>query len=226
MFPQFRTAWTAALLCGVVIAVAWAGPHRVIDPALLERIHADFGQASIRRLVAWQKMIDASANLNENSKLRSVNRFFNGLPSIRDIDHWGDENYWATPYELLATNGGDCEDFAVAKYFTLKALGADDSKLRITYVRAYERGKNGLSITPHMVLAYFPSPEAEPLILDNLMNEILPASRRKDLVPTYSFNAEGLWSAKERGRGRLLGDTGRLRDWQDLLERMGETMKE
>ncbi|WP_197479414.1 transglutaminase-like cysteine peptidase, partial [Oleiphilus sp. HI0132] len=81
---------------------------------------------------------------------------------------------WATPLEFLATNAGDCEDFSIAKYFTLREMGIPDDMIKITYVKALELNQ------AHMVLAYYPTPDAEPLILDNLINEIKPAGQRTD----------------------------------------------
>ena len=128
--------------------------------------------------------------------------------------HWGVPDYWATPLELIGSNGGDCEDFAIAKYFTLRELGIPDERLRITYVKAYLRASN--QVQSHMVLSYYASPDAEPLLLDNLTDAIQSAAQRSDLLPTYSFNAAGLWSAKEREAGRRLGDADTLRAWRNL----------
>jgi len=72
-----------------------------------------------------------------------------------------------------------------------------------------------------MVLAYYPTPGSDPLILDNLIKKIRPASTRHDLLPVYSFNGENLWLAKERGQGRkLAGGSGRINLWRDLKVRM------
>ena len=115
--------------------------------------------------------------LSERQKLELVNDFMNRTPFKTDQEHWGKVDYWATPVEFLSTNGGDCEDFSIAKYFTLRALGVADDKLQITYVketRVYNEA--------HMVLAYFATPDAEPLILDNINKTIQPASNRGDLT--------------------------------------------
>ncbi len=79
--------------------------------------------------------------------------------------------------ELLTTNGGDCEDFSIAKYLTLRAMGVPDDQLRIIYVKALELNQ------AHMVLAWYKTPGSDPLILDNLINDIKPASQRNDLEP-------------------------------------------
>jgi hypothetical protein len=71
-----------------------------------------------------------------------------------------------------------------------------------------------------MVLTYYSSPGAMPLVLDNLNPRILPANKRNDLAPVYSFNGDGLWLAKSRGRGLRVGTSKRINLWQDLKARM------
>ena len=127
-------------------------------------------------------MTSLSDKLLIERKLSLVNTFFNKTDFKSDISHWGKEDYWASPVELLSTNAGDCEDYSIAKYFTLMAMGVPVENLRITYVKAVKLNQ------AHMVLAYYAAPNEEPLILDNMTDEILPASERTDLVPVYSFN--------------------------------------
>jgi len=132
---------------------------------------------------------------------------------------WGARDYWATPLETLGRGQGDCEDFSIAKYVTLGLLGVPLERLRITYVRA-ETGLPGSGIVQaHMVLAYYPAPGMEPLILDNLVGQLHPASRRPDLKPVFGFNSQGLWVA---GKKASADPTARLSRWRDLLRRMNE----
>lgn len=180
--------------------------------AVIARQH---GSAAAGRMQQWREILLSDKNTEEIKKLEMVNRFFNRLPFVSDLEHWGKIDYWATPTEFLVSNGGDCEEFAIAKYFTLRELGVPAERLRITYVKALSLNQ------AHMVLTYFSTPSAEPLVLDNLQGQILPASQRADLVPVYSFNGESLWLAKElSGRGQLVGGSGRIGLWQDLLARM------
>jgi len=144
-----------------------------------------------------------------------VNDFFNQVRFISDEKHWKSTDYWATPVEFLSTNGGDCEDFSIAKYITLRELGVPDERLRITYVKALQLNQ------AHMVLAYYETPDSEPLILDNLMASIRPASKRPDLLPVYSFNGNDLWMSKLRGRGQVIrGGSQRINLWRDLTIRL------
>jgi hypothetical protein len=69
-----------------------------------------------------------------------------------------------------------------------------------------------------MVLAYYAAPDAEPLVMDNLIGDVRPASRRPDLVPVFSFNSAGVFSGIAGG-GAVAASTGRLSRWEDLLRR-------
>ena len=117
---------------------------------------------------------------------------------------------------MLASNGGDCEDFSIAKYFTLRELGIPAEKLRLTYVKALKLDQ------AHMVLTYYSTPDAVPLVLDNLINEIRSATEREDLLPVYSFNGDGLWLAKSRGMEQRVGRSERLSRWQEVIARIDE----
>jgi len=197
-----------------IIAISMAG-NIGFSPQFLSRIGAQFGQSAKERVSAWQRLMLEHKGDSEWESIHTVNEFFNRIPFISDRKHWHRNDYWATPVEFLATNGGDCEDFAIAKYFTLRELGVPDAKLRITYVKALRLNQ------AHMVLAYYETPDGDPLILDNLIDDIRPASRRHDLLPVYSFNGRNLWMAKERGQGRrVAGGSQRINLWRDLNVRM------
>ncbi|WP_238701073.1 transglutaminase-like cysteine peptidase [Mariprofundus erugo] len=189
------------------------------SPEYLKNIELRYGKAAMQRIADWQELIDDDRGSREWSIINDVNEFFNRIPYISDAQHWHREDYWATPVELLATNGGDCEDYSIAKYFTLLELGIPDERLRITYVKALRFNQ------AHMVLAYYEEPESDPLILDNLVDRIKPASSRTDLLPIYSFNGSNLWMSKERGQGRMTameGGSQRINLWRDLNVRMDQ----
>nr|WP_246194778.1 transglutaminase-like cysteine peptidase [Allochromatium palmeri] len=158
--------------------------------------------------------MESAQDLSEDDKLRVVNDFFNQLRFLDDVALWGVSDYWTTPFEFLVKNGGDCEDFAIAKYFTLIHVGVPEERLRLTYVKALDYDQ------AHMVLTYFATPRATPLVLDNLNPHILPATERADLQPVYSFNGTGLWLAKSAGSGKRVGGAERLDLWRDLQSRM------
>jgi len=202
----------------LLISASWAIERLLPDAALIERLGQRHGGAAAQRVRAWGDLMRQLPSEEETTRLTRINQFFNRLPQRDDPSLWGMPDYWASPLELLVKNGGDCEDFAIAKYFTLLATGVDERKLRITYARAWlPREKR---VESHMVLAYYPSADADPLILDNLVDDILPASSRADLIPTHSFNAAGLWAARQRSQSGRLGDTASIKRWQELLDRM------
>ena len=173
-------------------------------------------EAIVSVLREWQNIILSNTSISYIDKLKKVNQFFNQLEFVNDIDNWGEEDYWATPVEFIVCQAGDCEDFSIAKYFTLYAMGVPEEKLSLTYVKAIKYNAY------HMVLTYYSRLGAEPLILDNIVDIVKPASERSDLIPIYSFNGTSLWLAEQRGRGKLAGSSYRLKRWHDLLERMPE----
>ncbi len=197
--------------------ISRANGNFTLDISILNTAEQEYDAMARKRLLAWQDLIRNNQSISQSQKLEKVNHFFNSTVAfVDDAIHWNKKDYWATPVEFLASDGGDCEDFSLAKYFTLMALGFAEQKLNLTYVKALELNQ------AHMVLTYYSSPGAEPLVLDNLIQEIRPASQRKDLLPVYSFNGSSLWIAKERGRGKMVGSSDRLKKWKGVLQRMPE----
>jgi predicted transglutaminase-like cysteine proteinase len=216
---QTRFAWrwlctlALSLLYSACVSVATAEQSpRAIQA--LESIEQQHGSIARTRLEGWRSLIHAADELSDLEKLQRVNEFFNQVTFINDIDHWGVEDYWATPTQLLTSNGGDCEDFSIAKYFTLRQMGIPADHLRLTYVKAIKLNQ------AHMVLTYFKTPGVDPLVLDNLVDKIQKASSRDDLLPVYSFNAEGLWLARERGNEQHIGKPERLSRWKEVVARI------
>lgn len=205
----------------LLAAAAWFAQFTSgIDFVRLEQIAAQrYGQQTALAVRDWHAALDR-AGPTDSEKLDEVNKFFNRSILFEDDQTvWGKSDYWATPLEVLWKGAGDCEDFAIAKYFSLKAIGIAPAKLRLTYVKVRIGGPHSNLFQAHMVLVYYAAPTAEPLILDNLISEIRPASRRPDLTPIFSFNSEGLWVAGS-GLEPVASSTSRLSRWRDLLTRM------
>jgi len=180
-----------------------------------------YGEAGTASVMAWRDLLAKAASQPDAAKLRQVNDFFNRRIRFgEDIDIWGKQDFWATPLEVLGRAQGDCEDFAIAKYATLKLLGIPAEKLRLTYVKARIGGPRSTLVQAHMVLSYYPAPDDEPLVLDNLISDIRPASRRTDLTTIFGFNAEGLWVGGATPRAASASQ--RLSKWQSVLARMRE----
>ena len=169
-----------------------------------------------RRLQAWEQLIDDIAGLSTRQKLNRTNQFFNQLRWLSDGEQFGSRDYWATPMEFLGRGAGDCEEFAIAKYVTLVKSGVPSNQLRIAYVKALRPPQ------AHMVLTWVQKSGDMPLVLDNLVADIQPASARKDLIPVYSFNADSLWITKSAGAETRVSDASNVGHWQDLRRRMAQ----
>lgn len=202
----------------VLVALSFIGAvHADWDFAVIshraEALYGPLGEGR-ERIDAWQNLLATRRQSSELEQLNLVNRFFNRQLHYReDSELWHQPDYWATPVESLIKGAGDCEDYAIAKYFSLWRLGVPSEKLLITYVKAL-----GLN-RAHMVLTYYATPASEPLVLDSLIDVIAPASQRPDLLPVYAFNGEGVWLPGDSGNTRA-GDSKRLSRWQDVLKKM------
>ncbi|ALM86882.1 transglutaminase [Bordetella sp. N] len=188
-----------------------------LDEHRLESLAASqYGAKGSARLTAWLRLLQADRDLGEAAKLAAVNDFWNqNVAQSEDRIVWGTEDYWATPLEALGKGAGDCEDYVIGKYFSLIKLGVPTSKLRFVYVKARVGGPQSTEQVAHMVLGYYPTPEAMPLVLDSLVSGILPASQRRDLVPIFSFNADGVYVD-----GKQAAPVDRIGRWRNLLQRM------
>jgi len=202
-----------------VIIVLLSLPGTVDARTNFERMEqlaaAEYGQHAVTTVRAWRALIEKNKTQPNLTKLERANAFVNDrIIYASDMDIWGVEDYWTTPLELFGKGRGDCEDYAIAKYISLLLMDVPMQKLRLVYVRA----RMGSRTVAHMVLSYFETPTDDPLILDNLTDTILPAKRRSDLFPVFSFNHEGLWVGGERGS--RTDSSARLSRWRDVLQRM------
>ena len=200
--------WLYSLLAG-----CWLFSPALVADTSSAQPSALSAALSSARLGSWQNLLANSAPQDsESARLERVNRFINRSVSfVSDQQAWGADDYWATPAQTLSQGKGDCEDFAIAKYFSLVSLGIPSEKLRLTFVKALTQNQ------AHMVLAYYPSPNEQPLILDNLDPHIRPASERRDLLPVYSFNNHGVFLAKNPQRASQPPEF--LARWDELSER-------
>lgn len=187
---------------------------------MLEMVVQRGGNSAAQRFQSWRTLVLTNGGGTDLERLTRVNNFFNkNIAFAEDSVVWGQADYWATPLEALSQGRGDCEDYVIAKYFTLHLLGVAPERLRLVYVRARTGSTDAASAQAHMVLAYYAQPDAEPLVLDNLIGEIRPASRRPDLAPVFSFNNEGVFTGSPGKEDVKIGSIGRLSRWEDLLKR-------
>lgn len=206
--PWRVTVRVALLLvqCGICASVWCWEAERMLEAA------SRLGPKAQTGARALQQLIQQAGTEDEEQRVTLVNQFFNQRVAFReDTETWGRPDYWASPLETLNKGQGDCEDYAIAKYFSLVAAGVPEAKLRMVYVRAMLQGR----AQAHMVLAYYAQPQGEPLILDNLVPDVRAASSRPDLSPVFSFNSEGLWQGV--GSNSAGNPVARLSQWRDVL---------
>lgn len=197
------------------------GAQSFVDDVMLKSLGQQYNLAAQQRGDALNSLLDGIENSNVSQQLDEVNQFFNYFIYKSDLDLWGQEDYWATPEEFIGVYSGDCEDYVIAKYFTLRFLGVPDEKLYLTYVKSVHKN------IAHMVLSYFETPKSTPLVLDNYNTRILPANKRSDLLPVYSFNAKSLFlTNSSAGLGRSL-PTDKIKNnkWQKLLANINRAKK-
>ena len=175
----------------------------------------EYGDNATARAKRWQSLLESSKLSSEWDKVNKINNFFNREIIYKtDRELWKKHDYWAAPAETIGQGMGDCEDFVIAKFFSLIALGIPEEKLRLMYVRHLKVNQ------PHMVLLYTENKTAKTVVLDNFNPQILPTSLRRDLKPIYSFNGQGLWTAKAKSRGKKVTNSRGVSAWRDLVTKI------
>ncbi|MGH6947703.1 MAG: transglutaminase-like cysteine peptidase [Kiloniellales bacterium] len=154
----------------------WPGYRRCAD---------DAKACDSTALKSWRELIVAARGLDRVHQIDTVNRFFNRWPYKSDKEIYGVREYWATPTEFLSRSG-DCEDYSIAKYYALRALGFEPESLRVVILMDRIRGIG------HAVLAVYTGSDI--LILDSLSDLIVSHSRYKHYIPQYSMNETTRWA--------------------------------
>jgi len=192
------------------------------DSALLRRLPVTIkvtAHEAMKKIARWKAFIQYVRQRSDTDKIAAVNDYFNRFHFVTDAILWHQPDYWATPLQVVAVGGGDCEDLAVAKYFTLRILGIADERLRLIYVLNHDTPSGRPD--PHMVLTYRAAENADQLVLDILTNAIQSLAERNALEPVYSLNSAGLWFVGDNDRDVLAGSPAQLVQWRQLSEAMG-----
>jgi len=217
LMTRLRTAILLCLISLGLLSGAWATLSFDLLRSTAMNRH---GEATLQLIDRWIDLIKKIQPMSDQDKLLYTNNFFNSAVSwVTDQDNWQESDYWATPLETLSRRKGDCEDYSISKYVTLVLAGMPEEKLRITYVNA-RITENGVARNQaHMVLAYYPGPRSEPLILDNIARDVIRGSLRRDLKPVFGFNTHvvtaGMGTADSGEKA-----TNRLSRWGDALTKM------
>lgn len=206
-------------MASVSVVVALCSIAATLDTAgMQQKMVSRFGSIRVPLLHSYFQMIATTMSATDDEKIKRINDFFNqSLLFESDISVWQQSDYWATPLEFIGMGRGDCEDYSIAKYYSLRLVGVPVSRMRFVYVKA---NRGGGSTEAHMVLAYYSNPTADPVILDNLESTIRPASQRTDLAPVFSFNSQGIYSGVAGSASATSSSAGRLSRWEDLQRRV------
>ena len=212
--------WTAFALVLLLAMSLWQAPAvQALEfqvQQMRQSMQQRFGDAGVQRLNAWLEFLEQQAGRQGVPLLQAVNDYWNqAVMGSEDMQIWGEAEYWATPLESLGKRAADCEDFVIGKYFSLLRLGVPVEKLRFIYVRARIGGIGSTQSIAHMVLGYYETPQSDPLVLDNLVDRMRPASQRNDLTPVFSFNTQGIYVA-----GAQPASVERISRWKGLIARM------
>ena len=136
----------------------------------------------------FRQFLKGVADLPELEMIREINSWANSVPYVEDSKNWGKSDYWATPVEFFR-KGGDCEDYAIAKYTALRALGWPENRLRLAIVTDLIKG------IPHAILIVYTS--EGPVILDNQIKAMKSMEDVFRYKPIFSINRHAWWYHKE-----------------------------
>lgn len=135
----------------------------------------------------WRPLIERLRGQGRLTQVDEVNRFVNRWPYITDSVNWGVDDYWATPGEFFA-KGGDCEEYAVVKFLSLRALGFGDDELRLVAVMDLRQD------VEHVVTLVRVGRRT--LVLDNRVDGLVEADSVRHYKPVYSANERAWWHYK------------------------------
>lgn len=178
----------------------------------IDEIEENFGKIAKNRIVDYSQTLEKLKKFPQDEQLLRVNFYLNQLPFKPDIINNNNSDYWGTPKEFLTCGYGDCEDYAIIKYFTLLKLGFEKEKLFIT--TSHEKYSN----QAHMVLSYFKSKNEPPLILDSISYKVLNLGKRVDLEAKIFINEDG--SYKIDGDNNLVKVGDAPEKFKELLKKV------
>ena len=169
----------------------------------------------LNRLKKYENMKTEIKDYELIRKLSHVNSFMNKIFPAHDISTKASIDYWATPKEFLIQGHGDCEDYAITKYFTLLEIGIPKEKLYFAVVDV--KGERA----SHMVLFYLENKKSTPLVLDNLSSKVIPLTQREKLIPRFAFNEIDSYKfTNQKFTEKVKINWGEENKWGKLLNRV------
>lgn len=153
--------------------------------SMFGRFERGAAQPSGQRIINnWKQDLQAYQGMPLRQMAEGVNTLVNKTEYVEDTNNYGQSDYWATPVEFF-TRGGDCEDYAIAKYVSLRALGVPEDRMRVAIVQDMKKN------IPHAVLIVYTDDGA--LVLDNQNKRALTADNIRHYKPIFSINRTAWW---------------------------------
>jgi predicted transglutaminase-like cysteine proteinase len=210
-----RTWMWAARLVLAVTALSALIPAAHAGEDLEQRVQSSYGPAAAARARQLTVILDGLRQAPVSEQLRQVNRYFNAFIYSTDKVLWGRDDHWASPEEFVGLGAGDCEDFAIGKYFALRSLGIPAESMQVSYVHDIQRRQF------HIVLEVQIADGSERMLLDNAQPLVMSASQRRDLVKVVGFGERHVAVALPEGGERSFLRAGRwsMRQWDQVLAR-------
>jgi len=162
----------------------WDGLIERHDVVIVQEQKCTYQQSIGCAQQEWQGLINDFKSLPVQEMVAAVNQAINRFDYSEDAVTYGHDDYWATPMEFFIKGGGDCEDFAIAKYMLLRAMGLSEDLMRIVVVET----DAGIA---HAVLVI--DDEEGQIVLDNQIYRPAMASTISNYHPVFSVNAKHLW---------------------------------
>lgn len=156
-----------------------------INPHYLDKLQKN--SRSYKIIKDYVRFLNTLKNEDIKTKIEKVNLYINRIVSKYDAYNYQSEEYWATPFEFFNNVGGDCEDYVIAKMYTLELLDIPKKNMYMSAVKEKFTGGD------HMVLSLHVSKNEVPLVLDNLSTRVLPINKRVDLKLVFMFNESGFY---------------------------------
>lgn len=168
----------------------------------------------VNRLYKFKNLKKKIKNSSLEKKLILTNNYFNKINYSKDIKKTGFIDHWSTPKEFLMNGYGDCEDYVIAKYFTLIESGINKKDLYLSIVNVKGEKRS------HMVLLHYFNKNKAPLVLDSLSFKVLPLNKRSDLKPILVFNEFNSFKINKQGqKEKALKNWHKKEKWNKLLKR-------
>jgi predicted transglutaminase-like cysteine proteinase len=144
----------------------------------------------------WGRFINDLKDKDKLTQIRAVNFRMNKAKYITDKTNWGRKDYWATPAEFMA-NFGDCEDYAIIKYLSLRMLGFKEKELRVVAVKDLN-----LKVGHAVLVVFWKNPKTgkkRSLLLDNQIKKVVDARAVRHYQPVFSINKDNWWRHRSSG---------------------------